>query len=232
MDFSVDTALFNQFPDLTIGVVVGRDIDNHGHAEHLLEQAARHAAISSMKALEQDSRILRWHEAYRSFGAKPKKHRCSVESLYRVLLGGRALRSINRLVDIYNFISVKYVLPVGGDDLDRIEGSIRLTHAAGTERFVALNDTQPTNPDAGEVVYRDDHDVLCRRWNWRECDKSKMTAETSRAVLFVEGLQPVSAGAVRGIVDEMAGLIMELCGGVATSHVITAAQPGIVLSIE
>ncbi len=51
-----------------------------------------------------------WHEAYRSFGAK--KYRCSVHNLYRMILNGKALGHINTLVDIYNIVSLKYLLPV------------------------------------------------------------------------------------------------------------------------
>ena len=55
-----------------------------------------------------------------------------------------------------------------------------------------LNSEETKNPKEGEVVYIDDKEVLCRRWNWRECDKSKMTEETTNVALVVEGLPPTS----------------------------------------
>lgn len=36
-------------------------------------------------------------------------------------------------------------------------------------------------------------EVLCRRWNWRECEKTKMTEQTRDVLLVSEGLPPVSA---------------------------------------
>src|SRR3989344_2939818 len=77
--------------------------------------------------------------------------------------------------NIYNYISIKHVIPVGGDDLDKIDGDLELTFAKGNEKFVQLNSSEIDHPKKEEVIYKDDKEVTCRRWNWRECDKSKMT---------------------------------------------------------
>jgi lysyl-tRNA synthetase class 2 len=73
------------------------------------------------------------------------------------------------------------------------------------------------HPKPGEVIYADAEQVLCRRWNWRECDKSKMTAQTHNVVLVVEGLPPVTAADVLAATNELAGLLQQYCG--ATTHV-------------
>ena len=91
-----------------------------------------------------------------------------------MILSGIELKSINNIVDIYNYVSIKHMTPMGGDDLDKVDGNITLKFAEGTEEFKELNSDEIKNPKQGEVVYCDDKEVLCRRWNWRECDKSKM----------------------------------------------------------
>ena len=142
-----------------------------------------------------------------------------------MILGGTDLEHINKLVDIYNYISLKYMIPVGGDDLDNIDGSIRLRFAQGDERFVQLNSDEVGHPKEGEVVYMDNTDVLCRRWNWRECDKSKMTEDTTNAVLVVEGLDPIGKADVENILTELAGLVQQYCGAETQIHFINAEQP-------
>jgi len=77
----------------------------------------------------------------------------------------------------------------------------------------------------GEVIYRDDQGVLCRRWNWRECDRTKMTGDTRNVCLVVEGLPPVERGEVEGIVAELAGLVSGTCGGVLRSVVLDRGHP-------
>lgn len=231
MRFRVDPALFQTFPELAIGVVIVAGIDNRGDGEpaavFLREQVDAVRSTWSPDRLETDLRIASWRTAYRSFGAKPKKHRCSVENAIRMILDGAAFPSINKAVDVYNAISLKHCVPVGGDDLDRIAGDIVLTFAKGDERFVPLNGTESMPPKPGEVIYRDAEDVLCRRWNWRECDKSKMTVESRNLCLVVEGLPPVSAQEVERISAELSQAIERFCGGSTTVHLVDHDAPAV-----
>ena len=57
--------------------------------------------------------VAAWRAAYQAFGAKPKRTRPSVEALLRRVEAG--LPRIDRLTDIYNAISVRHLLPVGGE---------------------------------------------------------------------------------------------------------------------
>ncbi len=224
MRFRVDQALFKTFPELTIGVVIAIGIDNRGDGEpsssFLRQQVDAVRSTWSPDRLETEPRIASWRKAYRAFGAKPSKHRCSVENAIRAILNGAQFPSINKAVDVYNAISLKHCVPAGGDDLDHVVGDIVLTFAKGDERFVPLNDTNSMAPKPGEVIYRDDEDVLCRRWNWRECDKSKMTADSSNLCLVVEGLPPVSAEEVGRISAELGEAIEKFCGGTTILHLV------------
>ena len=77
--------------------------------------------------------VAAWRLAYQAFGAKPKRTRPSVEALLRRVEAG--LPRIDRLTDIYNAISVRHLLPVGGEDLAMYRGPARLARAAGDESF-------------------------------------------------------------------------------------------------
>jgi len=215
----VSEEIFAKFSGAVIGIVLVRGIDNSGASEELTQlirnQEEKIRAGFNIETLSENPKIASWREAYRAFGAKPKKHRCSAENLYRMILEGENLRGINKLVDAYNLVSITHLIPAGGDDTDKVEGDIRLKFAEGNERFVELNarEGEAKAPEKGEVVYVDDKDVLCRRWNWRECDKTKMTSETRNAVLVVEGLPPFSRDDVLAVANELASLVKRFCGG-------------------
>ena len=147
------------------------------------------------------------------FDAKPKKYKSSVENLYRMILKGMKLRSINKIVDIYNFVSIMHMIPVGGDDMEKVEGDITLAFARGGETFIPLNVKEAETAKQGEVVYIDSKEVLCRRWNWRECEKTKMTEETREVILVAEGLPPVTGADMEDIIQELRRLIQKHCGG-------------------
>ncbi|MFH1448508.1 MAG: phenylalanine--tRNA ligase beta subunit-related protein [Candidatus Micrarchaeota archaeon] len=217
MKFKIDSKIFEKFPDLNIGIVTAKGIDNQGNNKEIIDQISENMkeirSTFNTGTLSQNPKIDSWRKAYSSFGAKPKKYRCSVENLYRMILEGMDLRHINKVVDIYNYISIKNIIPVGGDDTDKIDGNIILKFAHGNESFTGLNSEETKNPKEGEVVYVDDKEVLCRRWNWRECDKSKMTEETKNVALVVEGLPPVTKEEVETIINELSGLVQTFCGG-------------------
>jgi len=231
MRFTIDVGVLEQFPGLSIGVVLASGVDNSRGQERaaaiLRDQAERVRSAWSRERLESDPRIAAWREAYRVFGAKPKKHQASIESLVRAILSGRPVPSINPVVDLYNAISLEHCIPVGGDDLDRVAGDIRLTIAAGDERFAPLGGADAVSPKPGEVIYRDDDDVLCRRWNWRECDKSKLTESTTNLCLVVEGLPLITADEVRRISEELSRLIETHCGGRTAVRILDRQTPTI-----
>ncbi|MCK5474069.1 MAG: hypothetical protein KAI53_01570, partial [Candidatus Aenigmarchaeota archaeon] len=156
MKIKIDDKIFEKFSGLNIGVVVAKGIDNTG-ADGRINDVIREQEkeiISNFEkgTLSENPKINAWRKAYSSFGAKPKKYKCSVENLYRMILDGIELKPINKVVDIYNYISIKHIVPVGGDDIDNVDGSITLKIANGAEKFRELNSDCDTNPKEGEVV--------------------------------------------------------------------------------
>ena len=78
------------------------------------------------------------------------------------------------------------------------------------------------NPKEGEVVYADEKEILCRRWNRRECEKSKMTENTKNITLVVEGLSTVTQEKLQSIIDELETLIIKYCGGKVEKYILNS----------
>jgi lysyl-tRNA synthetase class 2 len=228
MKLKIDTGIFEKFPELKIGVITARNIDNHGFSYDIMqlirEKEKEIRANYNTETLSQNPKINSWREAYSSFGAKPKKYKSSVESLYRMVLKGLDLRYINKIVDLYNYISLKHMIPAGGDDMAKVDGNIILKFADGNEPFTALNSKEIETAKEGEVVYADSKEVLCRRWNWRECDKTKMTEETKDVILVIEALPPVTKEELEEVEEDLSRLITEYCGGEIRTDILSEAK--------
>ena len=214
--FHIEDGFGALFPEARIGIVVAGRIDNRTSgkpAQKELEEATAtaNAALGEVD-LASHPAVTPWREAYRHFGMKPSRYRSSIENLLRAARAG-GVRSINPLVDLYNAVSLRHLLPCGGEDLDAIRGDLRLTVAHGGESFVPLGAVEEQPPGAGEVVYADDLGIVCRAWNWREADRTKLTAATSRAVLVIEALPPRDETELRVACDELAGLVSQHLGG-------------------
>ncbi len=224
MKFIVTPDIFESYPEVQIGVLVLEGVDNGAKAAFAAElQSAGENVRAKLDGtnVTEYPRIHCWREAYRTFGAKPKKYPSSVENLVRRTLKGELLRAINPLVDLGNIVSLKHLLPVGGEDFDRIEGDIRLTRAGENEPAVQLlGEKEARAPKTGEVIYTDDRGAICRRWNWKEADRTKLTEDTQRAVFVLEALPPVTRSELEEAMAELQELVRAHTGAVVTKTVL------------
>jgi DNA/RNA-binding domain of Phe-tRNA-synthetase-like protein len=197
----VDGAVQALRPDFAVLLMTAEGIaggpSDEGSAAWLAAAARRAAAPDA------DDHVLAWREAYRAFGAKPKRTRPSVDAL---LARAGAVPAINRVVDAYNAVSMEHVLPIGGEDVDAYQGPARLIRATGDEPFdtVAAGADVVEHPLAGEVVWRDDAGVTCRRWNWRQCVRTRITETTKTALFILERLAPYPIDQLIAAGDDLA----------------------------
>jgi DNA/RNA-binding domain of Phe-tRNA-synthetase-like protein len=225
MKLVIADPIFEDFPELVLGVVILHHMDNsQNRAEipDLLRQAeaALPHKFGGMPVIEHPH-IAPWREAYRKFGAKPKDYPSSVENLTRRVLNGATMGHINNLVSLYNTISLRHILPVGGEDLDKIVGDVQLTRAGNDEpAVVLLGEKEARPPRPGEIIYKDAVGAICRRWNWKEADRTKLTQETKNAFLVIEALPPVPRNTVETAIDELAALAKQFCGGTVSTAIV------------
>lgn len=182
----------------------------------LLDDATRRlVARLDGRAPHEDPHVAAWRDAYTAFGAKPSRTRNSAEALARRALTDAGLPRINVLVDLYNAISVAHLIPVGGEDTDRIKGAMRLVRSTGQEPFrtVAGGEEAVEHPEAGEVVWCDDEGVTCRRWNWRQGVRTRLTEESVNALFLLEALAPMTIGELEAAGAELAESLEKLSPG-------------------
>ena len=227
----VDAAVFALRPDYRVlllavdGIVPGPSDQDSDALLQAAEAAAREALGGG--PAEQLPHVAAWREAYRAFGAKPKRTRNSLEALLR--RAGSGLPSVNRLTDCYNAVSVLHQIPLGGEDLTRYAGPPRLIRAAGTELFDTIADGIAVieHPDPGEVVWCDDAGVTCRRWNWRQARRTQLREDTSTALFILDALDPVTGQALHAAADDLLARLARLGPDVRSARRLIAAGPAL-----
>lgn len=229
------------FPAFRVGVVVAE-----GMTVPIERPADLDAAIEARRAVARAAwggrelgeipGISAWRLAYKVFGIKSTRYRCSVERLVKNALAERPLPEINGFVDAYNAVSLGHVFPIGADDLDRVEGDIFFRFSRDGDSFVDMSggeeggDGGPAEdpPKPGEVVYTDAAKVLCRRWNWRQDARSLVSPTTTRAVLTVQSL---GIGDLDAALADVTTLIERFCGGRTAVTIADAGEPVKVLAM-
>ena len=224
----VDAAVFALRPDyrallVAVDGIVPGPSDQGSDALLQAAEAAAREALGGGPA-EQLPHVAAWREAYRAFGAKPKRTRNSLEALQRRAASG--LPRVNRLTDLYNAVSVLHQVPVGGEDLTRYTGAPRLIRAVGDEPFDTAADGVAVieHPDPGEVVWCDDAGVTCRRWNWRQARRTQLREDTTAALFILDALDPVTAQALHAAADDLAARLARLGPAVRAARRLIAAD--------
>ncbi|CAN7757377.1 B3/4 domain-containing protein [Ensifer sp. Root127] len=186
----IDTEIATIAPDFrAISILVdARNATSGAMARQVLDEACDFVRDGGPSWSE--AHLAAWAEVYTRFGAKPNRTPCSAQALRKRVEKDGRIPAINPLVDLYNAVSLRYAIPVGGENFDAYVGKPRLTVADGTEEFdtVMNGDKIIENPSKGEVIWRDDLGVTCRRWNWRQGTRTRLDAVGGRMWFILESL--------------------------------------------
>ena len=214
----LDAEFLELFPDAEINIIVANDIDNHIDAHRLTELQDRlnkgkeaGKAFLSDENFSQNDVIQEWRKAFQLFKTK-KGARSSIEALLKRVHQDREFNPINPLVDLYNSVSMKYAVPVGGEDIEKIQGDMHLGMAKGGESFFPLGADEDAPALEGEICYFDDEGAICRCFNWREAQRTMLQEETQQAVLVIEAINANQAERAREAIQELKTLVDEYFG--------------------
>ena len=236
MKFSVNPKIFEKFPGVEIGVLVITGMDNQGYNGEILNllraEEKHQKEILTGVELGTLPEISAWRRIYKSFGSGGD-YRSSVETLLRRARGGmKPLPNINNLVNLYNFLSLKYHLPAGAEDLDKVKGSISLTFSKGEEKGVCLGGSTEETCEVGEVIYKDDLGFICRRWNYREADRTKIDKETENAVLVLEKIPEINQCNFQDVLHETGDLVKKLLSAKVDSFILKKGNENAELNLK
>ena len=236
--FIAEESFWKLFPEAAIGVIVARGMkpadevpaeDAAAIATLLREANAQADRHLTSNTISQNEVVRVWRDAYQQFKTK-KGARCSIENLLKRVLKGNPVGSITPAVDIYNAVSLKYALPVGGEDIDTFEGDLRLGITEGGDAFRALGEDEddPTLPD--ELCYRDDAGAVCRCWNWRDGQRTALTDDSENAFLIIECVDPSRIDDLRAALDEFSQLIERYLGAsIEARAIVDRSNPEVVI---
>ena len=231
--FILEQPYLDIFPESKIGILICTGIDNHIVDENKYVEYLENAQKEALKHIANpeftENPVIRtWRDAFQKFKTK-KGARCSIEAMLKRISKGNSIGTINPLVDIYNGISLKYGVPVGGEDIDKFDGDNRLTIADGGEEFITYGSDKSEPPYEGEVVYKDNAGAICRCFNWRESVRTMLSEETTNAFMCIETVAGEKDDILDAALEELKTLIETELGGKVTKHILSKENPEVVI---
>lgn len=221
MEFVIADEIFDLFPNIRVVVAQASGLDSsradNGKITAALRQAWQSAgqAVQAAGNAQSHPNIKAWGTAMAAVGAPRKKFPSSIEALARRAGKGGEPVSINAVVDFYNAISLRHLVPAGGYDIDSLRQDLQLRLSREGDRFMALDSDEAEQIPPGEVSYADGPEIITRHFVWKQSRHALLTPD-SRNLLFVSEilgeLPPQTAAAVR---DAFSQGLAECLGGQA-----------------
>ncbi len=236
MKFIIDQPVCDLLPDLVICLPIIRGFDNTrggDEARELLRKTERELRDSlTTEQFWQDPRVTVYLDAFKKFGTDPDVRRPAHVALAKRVLEGGQLPDINPIVNIYNAISIKYLTPFGGENLDVLKGDFRLYIAKGGEMWIPIGGDKAKPALPGELVWGDDIDLSTRALNWRQCDRTKMTEETTNGFFVMDGFNGVNKDVMEAAAAEFIHIATTLCGGNAEVYWMSSGSKYAIISMQ
>jgi DNA/RNA-binding domain of Phe-tRNA-synthetase-like protein len=158
-----------------------------------------------------------------------------VPKLYRIPLAaglqGRRSPRINPLVDFYNAVSLRHVVPAGGFDLGEIDDTLELRLTRAGDAFRPLDGSAPESVDPGEVAYASGAEVLTRHFVYKQSRKALLDDSTTSLFLVSEVLGEVEAegGVAEAVLESFARGLRHHFGAEPATFIVEKGSPEIPL---
>ena len=238
--FTAEPSFWEILPEASIGIIVVRnmktadEVSAESKAEIARILADANAAADThltSDTISENEVVAVWRRAYQQFKTK-KGARCSIENLLKRVLKGNPVGSITPSVDIYNAISLKYALPVGGENVDAIEGDFRLgIDAEGGKPFLPIGEDEQAPTLPGELCYYDNAGAICRCFNWRDGQRTELADDSRNAILVMECVDGARLSDLHAALDEFAELMQRHMGAeIVAKQLITKDNPEMVIA--
>ena len=223
MNVRLDSSVTDQIPGLSLGVLLYNGISVsdspkmlQGRIHYFVEKLRLEHDLTRLQEVEG---IAEWRSIFKRLGTDPSRYRPSSEALLRRLLQGNPFYWINSAVDVNNFFSVLYALPLGIYDRDQLDGDVVCRVGQTEDRYDGLN---------GREVHMENKLLLGdARGPFGspivDSRRSSVTEQSQNLLQVIFFHERVPASKREEILGSVGRMFTEINGGdLASSHVVTA----------
>lgn len=157
MKASIDPHIKEILPDFKIGIIHYNNITVSDSPQMLkgrlqLFQEQLYFDLDE-KELTDFPGLLEWKLAWKALGADPNRYRHSAEALFRRIKKQNYLKPVHSGVDMNNFLSLQYEIPLVLYDEDKISGDVEITLGTDQDQYEGINNR--LNTLANIIVAKD-----------------------------------------------------------------------------
>lgn len=143
MDISINQSLLTQHPELKFGIIhytkiVVAESPQMIKGRMQLYQENLYIEMQENPVTQREG-IAEWRQLWKRLGADPNRYRHSAESLMLRISKQNYLTPYHSGVDLNNFFSLQYEIPVGLYDVDKLQGDVEIALGEEETGYEGLN---------------------------------------------------------------------------------------------
>ncbi|WP_394821977.1 B3/4 domain-containing protein [Pendulispora albinea] len=226
MQFCHSREIWSDYAELVPGVLFAEGITHDALVE---PRTFRFNAIAESRLASSSEgelpEVQAWRRTFSKMGLKPTQYRCASESLLRRFKKEKSLPHIHPIIDLCNAISLAFAIPIAVFDASKIEGSLEVRYAAGTELYSTFSGTLE-NPEPREVIFADQANrAHARRWTNRQSAHSAISNDTHAVLIVAEALHATADTDVRRLVATAADELHAVWALSAKTGILSLSSP-------
>lgn len=228
MKFRIDKKMLNIGTGIYTGVVIAQGLDNVANNpridDMLQKEVAKIIESFSIEDIKNIIELSPYRNAMREIGINPTKYPCSIEALLNRIVKKGQFLSISPVVDLANYISLKYKVPVGVHDMNSISNNLTVRLANELDCQNDMNNLGTDVLREGEPIYVSEHLVRTRRWFWRQMPLGRVNERSTSFIFPIDGFE-CNKDVIDNACKEFVKILEELFKVDASFKVISRENP-------
>lgn len=191
MYFKIEKKLLETNSGLYTGVLFVENVNNKDINEDICELLESEVAKTANELENISVKDLReldiYRDAFRFYNINPSKYPCSIEAILSRISKKGSFPSICPIVDLCNYISIKYKLPIGIHDINSMTDDLIVRLANDSDCLIEENNIGNDVLKLGEPIYVCGNIVRTRRWMWRQMPAGRVNENSSNFIIPIDG---------------------------------------------
>jgi DNA/RNA-binding domain of Phe-tRNA-synthetase-like protein len=143
LEITISTNLKDKIPHFKAGIITYSNIEV-GPSPQMLKGRLQLFQESLFFDLQEKEftdfkGIQEWREAFKAVGTDPSRYRPSAEALYRRIKKQNYIPSVHSAIDLNNFFSLRFEVPIGIYDRENLSGDVTIKIGEAADEYIGLN---------------------------------------------------------------------------------------------
>ncbi|WP_079507712.1 B3/B4 domain-containing protein [Mesobacillus jeotgali] len=220
MEIQVSRTICDLIPGFSVGVIEYKDIQVGESPQMLKGRLQLFQESIYFDLLEKNvtdlEGIKEWRAIFKTTGKDPNRYRHSAEALYRRIARQNYLQSIHSAIDLNNFFSLEYQIPIGVYDSDKLQGNITLKIGGQNEEYTGLNGR--TNNLANLIISADELGPFGSPFV--DSDRTSVKEGSKNALQIVYMRPSSSPESMQKMTESLMNMFTQIHGGTGTYRIV------------